>query len=149
MNVNRKALLRGFTLIEMLVVLVIIGLLAGLIGPRLFGIADQSKVKTTKVQIKMLGNTLQTMQLDIGRFPTTQEGLKLLVTPPSTPPNLAAQWQGPYLSADVPLDPWSNPYHYAAPGPGRRPYALWSDGADGKPGGTGQNADIGIVPPGQ
>lgn len=148
MNLTRRATRRGFTLIEMLVVLVIIGLLVGLIGPRLFGIADRSKAKTVKVQVKMLDNALLTMELDIGRFPSTQEGLQLLVKQP-TAPTLRAKWHGPYLSSKVPMDAWGNPYHYVAPGPDGHPYALWSEGADGKPGGSGLNADIGIVPPGQ
>ncbi|MGN8160469.1 type II secretion system major pseudopilin GspG [Salinisphaera sp. RV14] len=140
---------RGFTLIEMLVVLVIIGLLAGLIGPRLFSQADKSKVKTAKVQIKMLKNSLQTLELDYGRFPNNHEGLSLLVQPPSNP-SLAKRWHGPYLGdPKVPKDPWGYAYHYQVPGPKNMPFALWSDGADGKPGGKGINADIGYLPPGR
>lgn len=137
---------RGFTLIEMLVVLVIIGLLAGLIGPRLFGQADKSKVQTAGVQIKMLKGALQTLQLDMGRFPTAQEGLALLIHPPSDAA-LRARWHGPYLDdPTVPKDPWGNPYHYRRPGPQGMPFALFSYGADGEPGGTGIDADIGYLP---
>lgn len=137
---------RGFTLIEMLVVLVIIGLLAGLIGPRLFSEADKSKVKAAEVQIKMLKGALQTLQLDYGRFPDNQEGLALLITPPQNPA-LRTKWHGPYLDdTSVPLDPWSNPYHYQVPGANGQPFSLYSYGADNQPGGEGVNADIGFLP---
>ncbi len=137
---------RGFTLIEMLVVLVIIGLLAGLVGPRLFGQADKSKIKAAEVQIKMLKGALQTLQLDYGRFPSDAEGLRLLVSPPSDPA-MRSRWRGPYLDeAEIPLDPWGNPYQYSVPGADQHPFALYSLGADGQPGGEGANADIGYLP---
>ena len=138
--------LRGFTLIEMLVVLVIIGLLAGLVGPRLFGHVDASKIKTTEVQIKMLRGSLETFRLDVGRFPTQGEGLLVLTQAP-TEERARARWRGPYLDQDLPLDPWGDPYLYSLPGAGGQPYALYSLGADGKPGGEGADADIGILPP--
>ena len=135
----------GFTLLEMIVVLVIIGLIMGLVGPRLFSQADKAKVQTAHTQIKMLRGALETMRLDINRFPTEQEGLQLLVNKPSDP-NLAALWRGPYLSDDVPLDPWGHPYQYSPQPSGRQPFTLYSYGADGKPGGTDLNADVGYLP---
>ncbi len=138
---------RGFTLIEMLVVLVIIGLLAGLVGPRLFGQAEKSKVKAAEVQVKMLKGALQTLQLDFGRFPSEEEGLQLLIKPPSGS-GLKDRWQGPYLDEpQVPLDPWGNAYKYSLPGADGMPFALYTYGADGEPGGDGVGADIGYLPP--
>jgi len=143
---NSPKLLRGFTLIEMLVVLVIIGMLAGLVGPKLFGHVDTSKIKTTEVQIKMLRGSLETFRLDVGRFPTQGEGLLVLTQSP-TEERARARWRGPYLDQDLPLDPWGDPYLYSLPGASGQPYALYSLGADGKPGGEGTDADIGIQPP--
>ncbi len=134
----------GFTLLEMLVVLVIIGLLAGLVGPQLLGRVDVSKVTAADTQIKMLKASIETMRLDIGRFPTQEEGLSLLVNAPEDE-KIAKRWRGPYLSEDVPLDPWSNPYIYA-PVSGTK-MVLYSYGADGEAGGDGINADIGLLPP--
>ena len=139
------SLARGFTLIEMLVVLVIIGLLAGLVGPKLFGRVDTSKAKTTEVQIKMLRGSMETFRLDVGRFPTAAEGLAVLNQPPADE-RARAHWRGPYLDQDVPLDPWGNAYQYAVPGANKQPFALYSYGADGKRGGEGIDADIGILP---
>jgi general secretion pathway protein G len=136
----------GFTLIEMLVVLVIIGLLAGLVGPRLFSKVDTSKVQTAQTQIKMLKGALETLRLDIGRFPTPTEGLALLNTPPADE-KLRVRWRGPYLDEAVPADPWGNPYQYGVPGANNQPIALYSLGADGKRGGEGVDADIGFLPP--
>jgi general secretion pathway protein G len=135
----------GFTLLEMIVVLVIIGLIMGLVGPRLFGQADKAKVQTAGTQIKMLGGGLQTMRLDLGRFPTAEEGLGALVTAPAEP-RAAKSWAGPYINDDVPNDPWGNPYHYSPSPSGSQPYSLYSLGADAKPGGEGINADIGRKP---
>ncbi|MDE2367964.1 MAG: type II secretion system major pseudopilin GspG [Burkholderiales bacterium] len=132
----------GFTLLEMLVVLVIIGLVAGLVGPRLFSKVDSSKVQTTGVQIKLLRGAVETMRMDIGIYPPVDVGLSMLVTPP-TDPSLRARWKGPYLDEAVPLDPWGNPYLYQVPGDEGRPFAIISLGADGKPGGEGIDADIG------
>jgi len=136
----------GFTLIEMLVVLVIIGLLAGLVGPKLFTKVDSSKVQTAQTQVKMLKGTLETMRLDIGRFPTTEEGLALLNESPKDE-TLRAKWKGPYLDEALPNDPWGNPYQYSVPGSNGQPFALYSFGADGKKGGEGNDADIGMLPP--
>lgn len=137
---------RGFTLIEMLVVLVIIGMLAGLVGPKLFGRVDTSKVQTADVQIKMIKGALETFRLDVGRLPTPAEGLQALNQPPSEE-RAKARWRGPYLDQDVPRDPWDNPYIYSLPGTNNQPFALYSQGADGKPGGEGTDADIGFLPP--
>lgn len=134
----------GFTLLEMIVVLVIIGLIMGLVGPRLFGQADKAKVQTANTQIKMIGGALQTMRLDISRWPTEAEGLALLTTRPGG--DAANGWAGPYLDEAVPSDPWGNPYQYAPQASGTQPYTLFSYGADGKPGGEGQDADIGHLP---
>lgn len=136
----------GFTLLEMIVVLVIIGLIMGLVGPRLFGQADKAKVQTAGTQIKMLGGALQTMRLDISRWPTEAEGLSLLTTKPSG--DAANGWAGPYLDGEVPADPWGHPYQYSAQASGNQPYTLYSWGADGKPGGEGQDADLGHLPVG-
>jgi general secretion pathway protein G len=137
---------RGFTLIEMLVVLVIIGMLAGLVGPKLFGRVDSSKVKTAEVQIKMFKGSLETFRLDVGRFPSQAEGLLVLNQAP-TEERAKARWRGPYLDQDVPLDPWGNPYVYSLPGSNSQPFALYSYGGDGKPGGEGIDADVGVLPP--
>ncbi len=134
----------GFTLIEMLVTLVIIGLLASLVGPKLFGKLDSSKVQTAQTQVKMLKGSLETMRLDIGRFPSQSEGLSLLNTPP-TDDKLKNKWKGPYLDEDLPSDPWGAPYVYAVPGPNGKPFALYSLGPDSNQNGEGA---IGIVPAG-
>ena len=141
-----KTLNQGFTLIEMLVVLVIIGMLAGLVGPKLFTRVDTSKVQTAKAQIAMFKGSLETLRLDIGRFPNTEEGLALLNRAPSDE-RLRGRWHGPYLDQDVPLDPWINPYQYSVPGANGQPFALYSLGGDGKKGGEGIDADVGFLPP--
>jgi general secretion pathway protein G len=135
----------GFTLLELLVVLVIIGLLAGLVGPRVFSNVGKSRVKTTQAQVKLLRGAVENVQLDIGRYPTAEEGLSLLSKKP-TESSLAARWHGPYLQEDLPLDPWGNAYQYAIPGANGQPFALYSLGEDGKRGGEGDAADIGVLP---
>lgn len=137
---------QGFTLLEMLVVLVIIGMLAGLVGPRMFGKVDESKVKTAKTQIKMLRGSLETMRLDINRFPLETEGLDILYHAPAEP-QIAKLWKGPYLDEEMPLDPWGNKYQYTVPGKDGLPFALYSFGADGKRGGDGLSEDLGYLPP--
>ncbi len=135
----------GFTLLEMLVVLVIVGLLVGLVGPRLFSKVDQSKVTTARTQVKLLRGAVESLRLDIGRYPTVEEGLQLLTRRPDDPA-LAARWRGPYLDDALPADPWSTPYQYAVPGADGQPFALYSLGADAKPGGEGDAQDIGVLP---
>jgi general secretion pathway protein G len=138
----QQAVQSGFTLLEMLVVLVIIGLLVGLVGPRLFSKVDSAKVQTAVAQIKLLRGAIETMRLDINVYPTEEQGLRLLTAAPSDAA-LATRWKGPYLDAAVPLDPWGNSYVYK-PGVGNKPFMLASYGADGKPGGTGNDLDIGM-----
>jgi general secretion pathway protein G len=146
MSISPKTGEAGFTLLEMLVVLVIMGLLAGLVGPQLLSRVDTSKVSAASTQARMLKTSLETMRLDIGRFPTKEEGLALLNNAP-TDDRLARRWHGPYLSEDVPLDPWGNPYVYEAGADAS--FVLYSMGADGKPGGDGSNADVGFLPKAQ
>lgn len=135
---------KGFTLLEMLVVLVIIGMLVSLVGPRLWKNIDRSKVQTAATQIKLLKGAMETMHLDISAYPTPEQGgLTLLVNRP-VDEKLAKRWRGPYLEEAVPDDPWGNPYQYVIPGPNGKPYAIYSYGADGKEGGDGDDADIGL-----
>jgi len=140
-----KKTFSGFTLLEMIVVLVIVGLLMGLVGPRLFSQADKAKVQTAETQVKMLKGALQTMRLDINRYPTGQEGLALLTTKP-TDGQLKLLWSGPYTEEGLPLDPWDFPYQYDAIPSQYQEFSLYSLGADNKPGGEGFNADVGYVP---
>ncbi|MEP5766264.1 MAG: type II secretion system major pseudopilin GspG [Halieaceae bacterium] len=135
----------GFSLLEMLVVLVIMGMLAGLVGPRMFGQVDASKAKTAKTQIKMLKGSLETMRLDTGRFPTEDEGLDTLYERPQEEP-VRSRWRGPYLDEAVPPDPWGNDYQYSIPGANGQPFALYSFGGDGQLGGTDINEDVGYLP---
>lgn len=136
---------RGFTLLEMLVVLVIIGLIVGLVGPRLFSKVDQSKVAAAQAQVKLLRGAVESLRLDVGRYPTAEEALGLLAKPPADP-RLAERWRGPYLDGTLPLDPWGRAYLYAVPGADGQPFALYSHGADGKPGGEGDARDLGVLP---
>jgi general secretion pathway protein G len=128
----------GFTLIEIMVVMVIIGLLMALVGPNLIGRSEKAKVQAAAMQIERLGTVLDTFRLDVGRYPTTQEGLQVLVQRPMG----VDRWDGPYLNKGVPKDPWDRPYIYRSPGEAGRPYDLYSLGADGAPGGTDNNRDI-------
>lgn len=138
--------MQGFTLLEMLVVLVIIGMLAGLVGPKLFTKVDSSRQQTAQTQVKMFKGSLETLRLDIGRFPTADEGLALLNASPADE-KVKSRWRGPYLDDKLPPDPWGNPYQYSIPGADGQPFALYSLGADGKRGGEGIDADIGYLPP--
>jgi general secretion pathway protein G len=130
----------GFTLVEMLVVITIIGLIMGLIGPRVLNYLNESKVKAARIQLQSFSSALDLFYLDAGRFPSTSEGLGVLV---QRTPGVAA-WNGPYLKGgNVPNDPWSHPYVYRAPGD-RGPYDILSYGSDGQEGGSGLAADISI-----
>ncbi|MBI1905704.1 MAG: type II secretion system major pseudopilin GspG [Rhodocyclales bacterium] len=138
-NVGKRGLspIGGFTLLELLVVIVIIGLLAGYVAPRYFSQVGKSEAKVAKAQIDAFEKALAQYRLDTGHFPTTQQGLEALVKrPPSAP-----KWAGPYLSKDVPADPWGRPYAYRSPGE-HGDFDLISLGKDGRPGGTGDDADI-------
>lgn len=143
---SRTAQPRGFTLLEMLVVLVIIGLIASLVGPQLFGRVDSSKVQVADTQARMLRGAVETYYLEVGRLPTAQEGLSVLTQPPADD-RARARWRGPYLNEALPVDPWGNPYVYSVPGRDAMPFALYSLGADGQPGGEGNDADVGFLPP--
>lgn len=132
---------RGFTLIELLVVLAILTLLAGLVGPRVLNQLGGAKSKTASVQIADLDKSLELFKLDVGRYPTTEEGLNALVTKPGS----VNGWTGPYLKGGVPSDPWGHPYRYANPG-SNGGIEIISLGADGAPGGDGENADIRNAP---
>ena len=127
----------GFTLVELLVVMIIIGLLAALVGPRFIRQEEKAKVKAAKAQIELLSTALDTYRLDIGRYPSTEEGLDALLRKPSS----AEKWDGPYLKKDVPLDPWGKAYVYKSPGD-HGSFDLLSYGADGVSGGEGDNHDI-------
>ncbi len=128
----------GFTLIELLVVLAILGMLIGLVGPRVMKHLGSAKSGTTQLQIADLGAALDIFYLENGRYPNSQEGLIALVNKPSGLDN----WNGPYLKKNrIPKDPWSNDYHYQSPGENGE-YDLYSYGADNQPGGEGKNKDI-------
>ena len=127
----------GFTLLELLVVVVIIGLLAGLVAPRYFGQVGKSEVNVAKAQIDALEKALDQYRLDTGHYPSTEVGLAALIERPANEP----KWNGPYLRKGVPADPWGRPYLYRTPGQ-RGDYDLISLGKDGQPGGSGENADI-------
>ena len=131
-------LARGFTLLELLVVVAIIGLLAAYVGPKYFGQIGKSEQALAKAQIESFHKAIGSYRLDVGSFPTTEEGLDALLTKPAS----AAKWAGPYLSKAVPADPWGKPYVYRSPG-SKGDYELLSYGKDGQPGGSGEAADIG------
>jgi general secretion pathway protein G len=134
----RKRSQRGFTLVEMLVVITIIGLIMSLVGPRVLNYLSEAKVKSARIQIQSLVSALDLFYLDAGRYPSSSEGLNALVRPTS---GLAA-WNGPYLKGgSVPSDPWGRPYLYRSPGE-HGPYDIISYGSDGQEGGTGTAADI-------
>ena len=132
-----KREMQGFTLLELLVVMVIIGLLAAYVGPKYFLQVGKSEVKMAQAQIDSLEKALHQYRLDIGQYPTTEQGLNALMTRPSN----ELKWQGPYLSKMPPPDPWGRPYQYKYPGD-RSEFDLFSLGKDGQPGGTGDAADI-------
>ncbi|HUO44335.1 MAG TPA: type II secretion system major pseudopilin GspG [Burkholderiales bacterium] len=128
---------RGFTLLELLVVMVIIGLLAAYVGPRYFNQLGKSEVKAAKAQIDALEKALDQYRLDTGHYPSTEVGLNALTARPANEP----KWGGPYLKKSVPPDPWGNPYQYKQPGD-HGEFDLFSYGKDGRPGGSGEDADI-------
>ena len=136
-KISPKDLNRGFTLLELLVVMVIIGLLAAYVGPKYFSQVGKSEVKMAQAQIDSLEKALHQYRLDVGSYPTTEQGLTALVARPGNEP----KWQGPYLGKTPPPDPWGRPYQYKYPGE-RAEFDLFSLGKDGQPGGSGDAADI-------
>lgn len=132
---------RGFTLLELLVVIIVLGLLAGLVAPQIFGRVGEAKVTTARTQMSLVGTALDSYRLDNGAYPTTEQGLQALREKPAREP-IATNWRGPYLRKEVPLDPWGRAYVYRAPG-SRNPngYDLSTLGRDGTEGGTGEDAD--------
>jgi general secretion pathway protein G len=138
----RRSQRAGFTLLEMLVVLVVLGLLAGLIGPQLFGRVGEAKTTTARTQMELIGVALDSYRLDNGAYPVTNQGLDALTARPTRQP-APQSWRGPYLRKAVPVDPWGRPYSYQAPVRGGEGYELRSLGRDGAEGGTGEDADLG------
>ena len=132
-----KTLQAGFTLIELLVVMVILGLLAALVVPNYIRQGEKSRLQTTRAQVELLGTALDMFRLDVGRYPSSQEGLEALRQRPSG----LERWDGPYLKKELPRDAWGNAFVYRSPGD-NAPYELLSYGADGVAGGTGDGADI-------
>ena len=139
---NKRRELSGFSLIELLVVLVILGLLGGLVGPRLFTQVDSSKVDVAQTQIRMLKSALQAYRLDNGSYPSDEMGLRALVEKPSQD----KKWNGPYLEEMLPADPWGKEFIYKFGAANFQGFALFSLGADGAEGGEGVNEDIGYLP---
>lgn len=137
---RRRRRERGYSLLEVLIVLTIIALIAALVGPRLMAQLDRSKVTAARVQVRAIASAIETMRLDLGRYPTTEEGLSILNTAPAG--NDADLWQGPYLDADTPVDPWGDPYVYEAPRADFQRPRVTSLGSDGEVGGEGLAADI-------
>jgi general secretion pathway protein G len=126
----------GFTLVELIVVVIIIGLLAALVAPKFFGKVEQSKIKAAEAQIELFGAALDQFRLDVGRYPASAEGLQVLRASSGM-----ENWHGPYLKKEIPSDPWGRAYMYASPG-ANDDYDIVSYGADGSAGGEGENQDI-------
>lgn len=139
---SRKETRKGFTLIEILVVVAVLAVLAALVAPNVFQHLGTAQDAAARSQIEMLGGALDAYRLDNGRYPTTDQGIDALRNAPSVEP-APRNWRGPYLRREIPLDPWGNPYLYVSPGEvNPNSYDLLSLGADGLPGGEGEDADI-------
>jgi general secretion pathway protein G len=136
----RRGRSAGFTLLELLVVMVIIGLLASYVAPRFFDQVGKSEIKATRAQLDAFDKALGAFRLDTGHYPSTEQGLNALVVRPADEPH----WSGPYLAKSVPPDPWGHGYIYHQPGTEGHDYDLLSYGKDGQPGGSGENADISV-----
>ncbi len=136
---RRLRLRAGYSLMEVLIAVAIIATLAALVAPRLFGQLDSSKQAAALTQIRMVETALDTMRLDLGRYPSQEEGLVLLVAPSA---DVGGSWNGPYMDGGLPQDPWGTPYRYEAGEDLSRRGRVISLGADGQPGGEGLNADI-------
>lgn len=138
-SISSRSTITGFSLIELLVVLAILGLLAGVVGPRVMHFLSGSKTKTAKLQIEDFSTALDLFHLEVGRYPTSSEGLTALITRPAS----ANNWNGPYLKKQqVPKDPWGNEYHYQQPGQESRAFDIYSFGSDNSQGGEGEAQDI-------
>ena len=138
MKIKCKRAEQGFTLLELLVVLGILGLLAGIVAPKVMKHLEAARIKTARMQVETLSSALDMYKMDVRRYPTTEQGLKALVEKPSD----SKRWNGPYLSKNrIPQDPWIQDYHYASPGQHGK-FDLYSYGADDKEGGEGEDQDI-------
>lgn len=147
-RLRRKAMAQGgFSLLEVLIVLAIIALVVAVVGPRLIAQFDRSKVTAAGIQARALASAMETMRLDLGRYPSADEGLRLLVEPPASGSDAAALWRGPYLEGALPQDPWGRAYVYQPSEDLTLRPRIESLGADGKPGGTGLSADIAVGGP--
>lgn len=142
LTLRRTVRRRAFTLIELVVVIIVLGLLAGLVAPQIFGRVSEAKSVAARTQLELLGVALDSYRLDNGSYPTTEQGLAALREKPLKDP-AATNWRGPYLRKEIPLDPWQRPYVYRSPGERNKTgYDLMTFGRDGKPGGDGEDGDL-------